>query len=414
MPLKSISFILVISIALTITMASCSNSSTPISVISVVSPSPTAIPTAITSPTSPTATPTLTNTPLPTNTLTSTSTFINTYTNTNTPTNTATNTITNSSTISYTPTNTPTYTISSTPTNSPTITSTPTSVYQYQEKWSDNFNGPSGVACSGASVFVADNNTNGAIKTFNFTGSIGPTWSVPAPKVGLPTGLATDINGNVYMADSQNNVIREYNSSATPIATYVQGNAGNIATFNQPCGVAVDSSGTTIYVADSGNNQIQKLIIQVTPAATPGNTPVTVITQSQWGNGTLSFPEGITATTTNVYVSDTFNNQVDSFDLNGNTQIKWGGSGAGVSQFSGPIGIAYCNTGTYIGKLFVADYGNNRIEVLDALNNGNYFSQFGSSSGTGNGILKGPQGVAVEGVSIFVTDSNDNQIQVFK
>ena len=381
-------------------MIACDNSKTPSIPVDVVTPVATAIPTAITSPTSPTATATITNTPLPTYTLTSTPTLIYTYTYTFTPTNTPTKTITNTPTITLTSTNTSTNTITSTPTNTPTITSTPTSIYHYVTEWT--VNAPSGAACSSASIYIAE---NASINAFSFTGTSPQSWSVPTPASGLSSGLAVDGNGNVYMADSYNNLIREYTSSGTPVTTYGPG------TLKQPSAVAVDSSGSSgisIYVADSGNNQIQKFSVQI---ATPTTGPVTTVTETAWGsNGSLSFPEGIAASTTNVYVADTLNNEVASFDTNGNNLSKWGGPGSGDLQFVTPIGIAY-NGSTSL--LFVADYGNNRVEVLSTT--GIYSNQFGSSSSAGgNGILKGPEGVAVGGGYIFVADTNDNLIQVFQ
>jgi hypothetical protein len=213
------------------------------------------------------------------------------------------------------------------------------------------------------------------------------------------------------MADSANNLIREFDASGNPVTTYGNG----IVFFKQPCAVAVDSTGTTIFIADSGNNQIQTLTIQVTPApaVTPQATPVTIVTANSWGSSSLLFPEGIAISATNVYVSDTLNNKVVSFKTDGTGQTTWGGPGSGNLQFSGPIGIAYSSSSSISGNLFIADYGNNRIQVLSS--SGSYLSQFGSSSSVGgNGVLKGPEGVAVAGVSIFVSDTSDNLVQVFK
>lgn len=87
-----------------------------------------------------------------------------------------------------------------------------------------------------------------------------------AAKFYRPQALAVDPVGNVYVADTQNSVIRKV-SRHGDVSTFagkagVTGNtngAGPDARFNKPAGIAVDSTGV-IYVGDEGNDQIRKLI----------------------------------------------------------------------------------------------------------------------------------------------------------
>ena len=81
-----------------------------------------------------------------------------------------------------------------------------------------------------------------------------------------PSGVAVDSNGNIYIADTNNNRIRKVNST-TGIITTIAGNGyagysgdGGLATnaqLNDPYGVAVDSNGN-IYIADTTNDRIRK------------------------------------------------------------------------------------------------------------------------------------------------------------
>ena len=70
-----------------------------------------------------------------------------------------------------------------------------------------------------------------------------------------PLGVAVDSSGNVYVADAGNNRIRKVTSAE--VVTTIAGD-GTEAQFANPQGVAVDSSGN-LYVADRDNNRIRKI-----------------------------------------------------------------------------------------------------------------------------------------------------------
>ena len=90
---------------------------------------------------------------------------------------------------------------------------------------------------------------------------------VPATAAQLagPSGVAVDLQGNLYISDSGNNVIREVsNGVITTIAgTGTAGFSGDggpalEAQFSNPCSLAIDFAGN-LYVADVGNNRIRKV-----------------------------------------------------------------------------------------------------------------------------------------------------------
>jgi kumamolisin len=90
-----------------------------------------------------------------------------------------------------------------------------------------------------------------------------------AARLNSPEGIAADASGNVYVADSGNNAIRKVSPSGavTTLAGSPDGSAGSAdgfgtsARFNLPTGVAVDASGN-VFVADSNNDTIR----EVTPS----------------------------------------------------------------------------------------------------------------------------------------------------
>ena len=80
-----------------------------------------------------------------------------------------------------------------------------------------------------------------------------------------PTGITVDSSGNIYIADTSNDVIRKINTSGlvTTIAGFagIVGSADGVglsARFNSPRGIVIDNSGN-LYVADTGNNAIRKI-----------------------------------------------------------------------------------------------------------------------------------------------------------
>ncbi|HEV2483585.1 MAG TPA: IPT/TIG domain-containing protein [Puia sp.] len=82
-----------------------------------------------------------------------------------------------------------------------------------------------------------------------------------------PGGVCVDINGNLYVADTQNHLIRMITPDGTVSTIAGTGNPGDAdgigtaASFNQPFGICINSQGV-LYVADSYNNKIRQLVAQ--------------------------------------------------------------------------------------------------------------------------------------------------------
>jgi streptogramin lyase len=141
---------------------------------------------------------------------------------------------------------------------------------------SAQFDRPYGVAVdSSGNVFVSDlvycfirKITPSGVVT-SFAGMpIGPGFSDGTGSAAVfahPNGLAVDANGNVYVADQDNNAIRKITPAGVvttltghyPQKGYADG-TGSAATFNRPGGVAVDGSGN-VFVADTGNFTIRMI-----------------------------------------------------------------------------------------------------------------------------------------------------------
>ena len=187
-----------------------------------------------------------------------------------------------------------------------------------------------------------------------------------------PYGVAVDGSGNVYVADTGNSTIREITPSG--VVTTIAGAAGviggsngtgNAAQFNNPCGVAVDGSGN-IYVADTQNSIIRKITPAGVVTTLAGYTSRSGADGSGYADGAgnvaqFNYPCGVAVDNSgNVYVADTGNRMIRMITPAGVVTTLAGGltrtGGAGVSgsadgtgraaQFTEPNGIAVNGSGS--------------------------------------------------------------------
>ncbi|MDF2431954.1 MAG: hypothetical protein JWP44_1585 [Mucilaginibacter sp.] len=189
----------------------------------------------------------------------------------------------------------------------------------------------------------------------------------------LPAGVAADNVGNIYVADSYNNLVRKITPdgivSTLAGSPGVSGSADGIganASFNSPVGIAVDNSGI-VYVADQNNNMIR----EITPGGIVTTLAGSVTHGSADGQGAAAGfynPGGLTVDASgNIHVADVLNNMIRKITppglvttVAGNTNAG-SNDGQGVSAtFNNPNGITIDNAGT----LYVADKKNNKIRKI--------------------------------------------------
>ena len=137
---------------------------------------------------------------------------------------------------------------------------------------SAEFDKPTGVAVDAeGNVYVADQ-LNHRIRKITPEGLVstlaGSTegfrdGSGASAQFNYPVDVAVDTEGNVYVADWQNHLIRKI--TAEGLVSTLAGSTvgfrdgiGTSAQFNRPSGVAVDTEGN-VYVADSDNNRIRRI-----------------------------------------------------------------------------------------------------------------------------------------------------------
>jgi kumamolisin len=247
------------------------------------------------------------------------------------------------------------------------------------------------VMSSTGNIFVADfnnysireislNGTNSTVTTFaGSNGSSGDRNGIAgAARFGLINALAFDPGGNLYVADSSNDIIRKVlpNGNVTTVAG-VGGTAGSTngvgtaAEFSFPSGIVVDSTGN-IFVADTNNHLIRKITISgsnYTVTTLAGKAGVAGFADGTGTNATFNFPSSIAVDASgNLYVADAQNNAIRKVTqagvvttLAGQTGVAGLVDGTGkFAQFNFPSGIAVDSSG----NIYVADTDNNTIRKV--------------------------------------------------
>ena len=249
---------------------------------------------------------------------------------------------------------------------------------------------PSGVAVDDqGDVYVVD--TSGSrIEKLSPSGRLLTTFGQLGPDAASlrrPRGIALDSQGDLYIADTANHRIQRFSPRGEPLGPW--GTIGfGAGEFILPSSVAFDSMGN-LYVADTGNHRVQKL-------GADGQM------LTQWAG--VHFPHGITVDDQdNVYVSDEAG--VRKFTPDGDLLASWTSPG----QFGDAYGLAWDDAA---GSIYVADTDNGRVMALSP--SGQVQGTW-ASEGRGVGQLKYPEAVAVDGQgAVYVADRGNDRVQVFR
>ncbi|MHB8696737.1 MAG: NHL repeat-containing protein, partial [Sulfuricaulis sp.] len=216
------------------------------------------------------------------------------------------------------------------------------------------FNYPTGIAADAAgNLYVADENNStirkitpaGVVTTLAGTAGVrgSADGTGAAAQFNYPTGIAADAAGNLSVADSSNDTIRQITPAG--VVTTLAGTAGvagsadgvgAAAQFKYPVSIAVDAAGN-VYVADTYNYTIRQITpagVVITIAGVPHQSGILL------GNlpGSLDYPYGITSIDANTLALTTGNSVLMLTMLpGGNTSV---GSNVAVTYGVGTITYA--------------------------------------------------------------------------
>ncbi len=307
-----------------------------------------------------------------------------------------------------------------------------------------------GISFSGSSVYVLDsgefwrNTGNGRIEQWNFEASVTITpvkYSASFGSFGSgsgqllePSDLATDGSGNIWVADTENARLEEWNAKNEFVRTVGSYGPEN-GKFEGLYGVAVDSAGH-IWTSECGNDRIDEF----------SSEGVFIKNFGSKGSANEQFncPEGLAiAPSGNIYVADRGNHRVQEL----NSEGKWIKNYSQSVEHEGPFDVKldpsgdlwvsyaweskiaeYGTEGTILqlwgtkgtaagdledayrlkigpeGNIWLAEWGNNRVQVFTPT--GTLVAAFGEY-GSGEGQFFHARGISFSSSSVYVLDSGE-------
>jgi hypothetical protein len=243
-----------------------------------------------------------------------------------------------------------------------------------------------------------------------------------------PQGIAADSFGNVFFADTGNNVVRMLDAfgnittiagGGTAIGASADGGPATAAVLSQPTWLAVDTA-NNLYIAETGSHVIRRI------GLTAGGIISTYAGSYIAGAGdgtsalaaTLHSPTGIVLDTHgNLYIADTGNQLIRRVDASTGGITTVAGSGATGfdsvtvkptdARFNAPTGLAL----DLAGNLYIADAGNHAVRML-ANGSVSLIAGNGTPGRAGDGgpasaaTLTAPSGLAVDAAGdVLIGDS---------
>jgi len=290
------------------------------------------------------------------------------------------------------------------------------------------FYSPTGIAINSEGFFFVADRQNQLIREMSALGQVVTIAGTPTTQgfsnvtdsvtFNFPSSLALDPSGNIFIADEGNRAIREFTPAG--IATTFAGSTGTfVYTFIAPAGVATDAAGN-VYVADAGANDIIKITAKGAITKVAGNGTSGAL-NGAGASASFNMPVALTVDGVgNVYVADQGNNLIRLINTQGQVSTFAGSGTAGsangkgtAASFNSPSGIAIDQQG----NLYVGDAGNNMIRKIAP--DGTVSTLAGTGvAGANNGALSSatfnsPTGVVVDTYDhVYVTDTNNNLIRL--
>ncbi len=297
----------------------------------------------------------------------------------------------------------PTVTTTAATTASPTATATetPATEYAFNSTWGSEYTpftamkAPVGVAVDGAGrLWVLDTHNHRLIEYDEdgvYIGTLGSEGTAPG-QFKFPVDAAFSDDGRLYVTDQGNDRVQVFNPQGGLLKEFGSPGTGD-GQFESPTGIAI--SGQLVYVTDLENDRVQYFNLDG-------------VYQGQFGVGLFVHPSDVAIAPDGViYVTDYQKHVIWEFNANTSYRGMFGGEGAGTRQFKNPSGIDIDDEG----YIYIVDNSNNRVQVLSP--NTGYHTEWGGN-GYGLGLFNAPRGIGLDHAgNLYVADYGNNRVQKF-
>ena len=288
--------------------------------------------------------------------------------------------------------------------------------------------------CANHSIRKVD--TSGIITSvagIGYAGYSGDTLAAVTAQLNGPQDMVLDTAGNIYIADTNNNLVRKIAIADSTISIYAgvtststsgDGSQANTVPLRGPSALALDSTGN-LYIVENTNNKVRKV-------GTDG------IISTVAGDGTFNFggdggqatkaqmagPLGMCLYSSgNLYITDPWNYRVRKLASggtistvagNGGSRYLGDGGPALLAQLNQPYGIAVDSAG----NVYFSEYGNSRVRkitpdggITTVAGNGTYGSSGDGGQAT-KAQLAAPAGLALDTAgNLYIADADSSCVR---
>lgn len=226
-----------------------------------------------------------------------------------------------------------------------------------------------------------------------------------------PRGIAFAADGSLYVADSRNHRIQQFNTAGELVRAW--GSFANVAdgnapggTFYEPWGIAVGPDGS-VYVTDTWNHRIQKFSGDGQFLQMWGYFGQAEVPEAFWGPRDIAIDsQG------RLYVTDTGNKRIVVFNSDGTFVTQFGTAGFDPGQFDEQVGIAISAQD----EIFITDTWNQRVQVFVLNPNtlqANMVRYWDVSAWYGSSLENKPYIAVDQAGHVFITDPEGYRVLEF-
>lgn len=268
------------------------------------------------------------------------------------------------------------------------------------------FRSPAGVAINGDLLYVADAG-NRRVDIFSLVRQSGLTPTAPSPSVRVQVSLKNmwPINADMLAVNPEGLVLAMASANGQLNVMDRDGKQINLINTKQtlalklPSSIATDPAGN-MYIADAGANRIVKCDAQGGKIGEFGQKN----SMFKGGQGELAKPSGIAYARQNILVADMANSRFQAFNDQGLFLFSAGEKGKEQGQLRTPVSIAADSD-----RIYVADPANQKIVVFN--NSGRFIREMGLIGGE---ALVEPKQVLVDNEgNVYVLDAGRGRVVVY-